>query len=470
MGPCGQVKKWIEENIQIPAERFVTQFREACEEYKRLIEEQLQQPVERWVSELRQTCVEQSCNWWCLCCNKWLCWAFWVVVKVVTWIVVTIVKWVVYLVCKVVAFIVKVVVQIFMTVWKWLVVFVVCLFTDPVAAIKSIRDLWSGILDIYETVVEFGKELLEDLGELLGEYGALWESLLSAIPLIGPLLAGLVRWGVEWVRSFIELFRGLFSDIADVVFGVFRLNLCRIVAGGAGIGIDVLHVISLVFRIPGGAVGGVRDSYDENAVRAVVEAALQESFGEDLEGLRLARRKIRINQRPFGLPLTLDVRRFFISSRSDSIDLRELHDRGLLNLSAASNLATDCSQTNEAGERQTFVLNNPRWEVVYAGTETPVDYRTIRLFLEQGPDAVPEFQVFAIRRDVLRRSLDVTKRKGFQLGVDFSWTIGIYEITRLDEVRVPDTQAGNDALMRRVGRTGRGDDLCRIPSLAISDT
>jgi len=368
MGPCGQVKKWIEENIQIPAERFVTQFREACEEYKRLIEEQLQQPVERWVSELRQTCVEQSCNWWCLCCNKWLCWAFWVVVKVVTWIVVTIVKWVVYLVCKVVAFIVKVVVQIFMTVWKWLVVFVVCLFTDPVAAIKSIRDLWSGILDIYETVVEFGKELLEDLGELLGEYGALWESLLSAIPLIGPLLAGLVRWGVEWVRSFIELFRGLFSDIADVVFGVFRLNLCRIVAGGAGIGIDVLHVISLVFRIPGGAVGGVRDSYDENAVRAVVEAALQESFGEDLEGLRLARRKIRINQRPFGLPLTLDVRRFFISSRSDSIDLRELHDRGLLNLSAASNLATDCSQTNEAGERQTFVLNNPRWEVVYAGT------------------------------------------------------------------------------------------------------
>lgn len=467
MGACAQVKKWIEENVQIPVERVLTQFREVCEEYKKLVEEQVQQPVEQWVSELRQTCVEQSCNWWCLCCNKWLCWLAWVVVKIVTWVVVMIAKWVVYLACKIVAFVVTIIEMVVVTIGKWVVVFVTCLVTDPVAALKSFRDLWTGLLDIAEFTVDFAKGLIDNVAEIVSDVGSLLETLLSAIPYVGPILAGLVRWVTEWVRDVLDWARDLVSSIQDVVFGILRLNGCRVVSGLAGVGIGVVRPILIAFRAVGGIGGGIRDAYDLDAVEDIVASALRETFGDDAEGLRLARRKVRINQRPFGLPVVLDVRRFFVSSRSDTVDLRALHDSGVLNLSAAANFMTDCSQRSEKGERAAFLLNHARWEVVYAGTDTPVDYRTIRLFLEQGPAAVPEFHVFSMSRDVLRRLLYVARRKGFQLGVDFSWTIGAYEVTRADEFPVPDTNAGNDAMMTRVGRSGAGDDLCTIPSLGI---
>ena len=39
-----------------------------------------------WLSSLEEVCWEQDCNWWCLCCNKWLC-IFVSVLKWVTWVV-----------------------------------------------------------------------------------------------------------------------------------------------------------------------------------------------------------------------------------------------------------------------------------------------------------------------------------------------------------------------------------------------
>jgi len=41
-----------------------------------------------------RVCREQECNWWCLCCNKWLCWRVWIVVRIVVWVIVTVGKWV----------------------------------------------------------------------------------------------------------------------------------------------------------------------------------------------------------------------------------------------------------------------------------------------------------------------------------------------------------------------------------------
>jgi len=46
--------------------------------------------IEDNVSQQVQQCVEQDCNWWCLCCNKWLCFLVWVVVTVLEWVVTTV--------------------------------------------------------------------------------------------------------------------------------------------------------------------------------------------------------------------------------------------------------------------------------------------------------------------------------------------------------------------------------------------
>ena len=71
-----------------------------CKEVQDWVEEQVEQPVETFVNQLQQVCEEQSCNWWCACCNKWLCWLAWVVVRVVTWVLVTVGKWVARIACE----------------------------------------------------------------------------------------------------------------------------------------------------------------------------------------------------------------------------------------------------------------------------------------------------------------------------------------------------------------------------------
>ena len=37
--------------------------------------------VWREVARLRERCRRQSCNWWCLCCNKWFCWLVWIILS-----------------------------------------------------------------------------------------------------------------------------------------------------------------------------------------------------------------------------------------------------------------------------------------------------------------------------------------------------------------------------------------------------
>jgi len=61
-----------------------------------------------WVSsniqQSLEQCINQDCNWWCLCCNKWFCFIVWVIVTVVTWVVQT--------VCEIVADVIDVIVNV----------------------------------------------------------------------------------------------------------------------------------------------------------------------------------------------------------------------------------------------------------------------------------------------------------------------------------------------------------------------
>jgi hypothetical protein len=393
----------------------------------------------------------------------------WVLVKVVTWVFVTVVKWAVYTICKTVTILIKVVEMTMMLVGKFVIVFVVCLFTEPTGAVFAVLDLWSGLSDIGEVLVDFGKGMLADVGGMLLDTISLVTTLVAWIPFIGPILAGLMRGFTDLVREVISTISDIVSNLQDIAFGIGRLDVCRIGSGGTGLGTDILRTVAGGGRAIGGWIGaGIRDEYDYAAVAAVVRTALAGAFGAGTAAEKMALARVRINQRPFGLPFTLDVRRCSISSRSKVIDLRALHRAGVINLFTAAGLISDCTKRNTDGTKSPEVLNHPRWEVVFTGTSTRVDYSTILRYLKEGSMKVPDFTVFAIRMDVLRRHLANAKRKAWQLGVDLSWPmIGSYELMLMSEIPFPATMAANDALMTRVGRTGTAAEAGVIPALAI---
>lgn len=73
-----------------------------CREIDTWVTENVEQPIEDWVSRTEQQCIEQPCNWWCLCCNKWFCFLVTILVRVVTFIIVTVTRLVTVVVCEIV--------------------------------------------------------------------------------------------------------------------------------------------------------------------------------------------------------------------------------------------------------------------------------------------------------------------------------------------------------------------------------
>jgi hypothetical protein len=108
-----------------------------------------------WVDEVREPverCIEQPCNWWCLCCNKWLCG--------IVWLVTTVAGWVVRSVCELVADVVDVVVSVVLGI----VDIVVGIFTLNWARV------WDGLVRIVSAVVTLAVDLFRivTLGDLVG--------------------------------------------------------------------------------------------------------------------------------------------------------------------------------------------------------------------------------------------------------------------------------------------------------------
>jgi hypothetical protein len=113
--------------------------------------------VKRWVDEVGENvekCVERDCNWWCLCCNKWLCW--------IAWVVITAAGWVVDTVCELVAD----VADILVAAVKAVVNIVVGLFTLDFARI------WDAVLDFAASVGALVWDIVRllTLGSLIGAF------------------------------------------------------------------------------------------------------------------------------------------------------------------------------------------------------------------------------------------------------------------------------------------------------------
>ena len=101
-----------------------------------------------------ERCLEQPCNWWCLCCNKWFCALAWVVVVAAAWVINTF--------CEVVADVIDLVV----TVVRGFVDIVVGIFTGDWTRVAA------GFGEIVGAGIVFIAEIIPiaTLGTLVGAY------------------------------------------------------------------------------------------------------------------------------------------------------------------------------------------------------------------------------------------------------------------------------------------------------------
>ena len=117
-----------------------------CHDFGRWVDEEITEQLER--------CVEQDCDWWCACCNKWFCFLVWVVVVVSKWVVDTI--------CEIVADVIDVIVAI------------VLLIVNIVIGIVTWDwgRIWDALVDAFSSVVGLAGDIvrLMTLGSLVGEF------------------------------------------------------------------------------------------------------------------------------------------------------------------------------------------------------------------------------------------------------------------------------------------------------------
>lgn len=462
---CREVSKWITENVLVPVEKFITKARKACESVRKKIEEKVQKPVEDWVSKQERKCKKNKCKWWCACCNKWFCWLVTVVVKVVTWVVVTIIKWVTHIVCKVVTVVVGVVVELVLKVITRLVTILVCLFTDPLRALSALWDLFNDIVDAVEDLLDLVVDLIEDIGEILSEFGDLLGSIGRSFCIFGDAacaffgaIFGFFEGLVDWVVDIIDWVHDTLQGLIDIVVGILSLDWCRI-QKGLGV-LNVLRVITSITRLPGMAFyAGPKNLIHQRHLETQIDDALEEVFRDDPDRLERSRERIGIEGSLLGVPMTLQPYRMAIRS---SDFLRRLHRSGILDLYAVAGRFSDCQGKAAWSQFE--------GEVVYTGTQTRVTKTDLDYFVDLGPEAVPSFTVYPISLKNFDSRLALTKRKGHQVGVRFTWE-GIDEVVVDDPRFVPLASGESDDtaqldLLRLVGRTGE-DDLAKVPLIAL---
>lgn len=162
------------------------------------------------VSQQLERCVEQDCNWWCLCCNKWFCFLVWVIVTIVSWVVTT--------VCEIVADVVDLVVNV----------------------VRGLVDIFVGIFTGDWTRV------LAGLGEIVGGVVAF---VLDLIPIVtgGTLVGAFDKARKGWeLRNFA---RGLLADRyrnADPAGFDRMVDALGLDSGGFGLRLDAVAMRSFI--------------------------------------------------------------------------------------------------------------------------------------------------------------------------------------------------------------------------------
>lgn len=477
MAACQDVQKWITANILVPVSKAITGARESCDNIGRWVDEQVTRPVESWISKTEQQCR----NWpWPL---SWFCEAVVLVVKVVEWVVETVAKWVVTLVCQLVTFVVGWVIDLVLRLVSWVVEFVVCLVTDPLAALKSVYDLWNIVIDAVADIFDFVGILLADAGGILDDFGRLVDSVASSLGWLGVVL-GIIKGFIDLVRKLVDIVKA----VGDIVTGVLELNPCAMLRGIADLGVSIGRVVLEVAApllgaavggmfggIPGAVTGillgiaakalgaaaaGVRDSVVLRQLEDIASNAINAAFESERAMRAIA--SLNMRSRIFGVPFMLDARRMYLTSTSQLINLATLHKGGAIDLHGMAGYVGSCS----------MLFNEVDSEVVYAGTGLRVSYSDIDTFLASGPGSVPEFRVYPIKKSKFLDHLKLAQRKARFLGAQFTVpAIGEFECTEVAWLPLAITPKLADiqrALMAMVfERTAAvSDDLSTIPAAA----
>ncbi|WP_434811842.1 hypothetical protein [Microbacterium sp. bgisy189] len=453
------------ENVLVPVNRFITEAREACETMKRKIEEQVSKPIEDWVEKTEERCKKNKCKWWCACCNKWFCWLVTIVVRVVTWVVVTIVKWVSYLVCKIVTVVVGVVVDLVLKVITRVVTFLVCLFTDPLRALSALWDLVNDVFDAVGGLLDLVVDLIGDIASILREAGAFLAGIGMSFCIYGKAMCsvfgaifGAFKGLLDWAADVVDWIQDTVQGVVDLVMGILSLDWCRI---QKGLGIfNVLRVITSVTRVLGSVfyVGPAEQLARDDLAR-LIDGYLGNTFGDDPERRERSRARIGLDGELRGVPMAIEPHRLAIRSGDF---LHRLHREGAIDLYAVAGRFTSCQGK--------WTGNQFEGEVVYTGTTSRVTKTDLDTFLSDGADAVASFTVYALKTQTFRRRLELTARKGTQVGVRF--TFGDVADLLVTEPRYVPLDAGIDDgsvqtdLLREVGRAGE-DDLSRVPLIAV---
>ena len=308
--------------------------------------------------------------------------------------------------------------------------------------------------------------ILDDVAEILGDVGALLGSLGRTFCIFGDgacaffsAIFGALKGFVRWVADIVDWVRDTVQGIRDLIVGILSLDWCRI-QKGVGI-LNVLRVITSVTRLIGMVFYvGPKDLIDARGLESTIDDALSSALASDPDRLARSRERARLGGAPIGVPMELDPRRIAIRSTEF---LRTLHVSGALDIYALAGRFSSCEGK--------WTGNQFEGEVVYTGTRTTVTKTDLDAFIELGPAAVPHFTAYPITRDEFRNRLELSQRKGFQLGLNFTWTT-IKEIAIAEARYAPldadeASGANQQALLRLIGRPDRGEDLRTVPVIAV---
>ena len=457
MNACREVGMWITENVRVPVERFFEEAEEACHEARRWVEREVRRPIERQRARAERRCRERSCNWWCLCCNKWFCWLEIVFYTVIEFIVEVVGEWLVETICEIVIKIIKIIVEIVIAVLRFVVVALVCLFTEPLGALEALGDLWFDVVDIVDEVGDLAKDILDDVSDLLTIVKEFLLKLGDSLGPVGRFFFGILAGLVDIVRRVVDGIAGIVEGVFDIVTGVLRLDFCAALEGltkGVGFGLGqtllaVLNVLSL-----GGA--GSRSSFDRESLRQWLHSQLTERFSDD--ELSDMEERLNIHSSSFGTVWQVIPLISSISSRSDNFDLRQMHNDGVINLHEAAGYAPiGCK---DAPVTRSII------HLVYKDTFLRVSLGDLRAYLNGTDSDAPEFQLVAGDKDILKDMLLVAKREFRELAIYLDWgPVRTFELTQENERMI--TAASVETMATRITADLTLSDICDLPAVLV---